>query len=118
MLFENAAAEYMADKSKRLRATTLEGYGSALRLHVLPRWCGVGWRTFISHPVKNLNDLEAGIGACVASTTNRPDDWGVAIAICDDQIKWKWQIALSATGAIYMRKDINRSGWNQWSKLH
>lgn len=41
MLFENAAAEYMADKSKRLRATTLEGYGSALRLHVLPRWCGV-----------------------------------------------------------------------------
>lgn len=38
MLFETAAAEYMADKAKRLRATTLEGYESALRCHVLPAW--------------------------------------------------------------------------------
>jgi hypothetical protein len=28
----------MADKSKRLRASTLEGYRSALELHVFPRW--------------------------------------------------------------------------------
>lgn len=38
MLFREAAAEYMADKRKRLRATTLEGYESALRCHVLPAW--------------------------------------------------------------------------------
>lgn len=38
MLFRDAAAEYMADKSRRLRATTLEGYESALRCHVLPAW--------------------------------------------------------------------------------
>ena len=41
MLFRDAAAEYMADKRKRLRASTLEGYRSALELHVLPRWAGV-----------------------------------------------------------------------------
>lgn len=38
MLFSEAATEYMADKRKRLRATTLEGYESALRCHVLPAW--------------------------------------------------------------------------------
>lgn len=31
----------MADRALRLRATTLEGYRSALRRHVLPRWGGV-----------------------------------------------------------------------------
>lgn len=41
MLFRDAAAEYMADKSKRLRASTLEGYRSALELHVFPRWADV-----------------------------------------------------------------------------
>ena len=40
MLFSEAATEYMADKRKRLRATTLEGYESALRCHVLPAWGG------------------------------------------------------------------------------
>lgn len=40
MLFSTATAEYMADKRKRLRATTLEGYESALRCHVLPTWGG------------------------------------------------------------------------------
>lgn len=40
MLFSEAATEYMADKRKRLRATTLEGYESALRCHVLPVWGG------------------------------------------------------------------------------
>ena len=38
MLFSEAATEYMADKRKRLRATTLEGYESALRCHILPAW--------------------------------------------------------------------------------
>ena len=38
MLFSEAATEYMADKRKRLRATTLEGYESATRCHLLPRW--------------------------------------------------------------------------------
>lgn len=38
MLFKDAAAEYMADKRKRLRATTLEGYESAIRCHLMPQW--------------------------------------------------------------------------------
>ena len=46
MLFETAAAEYMADKSKRLRATTLEGYKSALRCHVLPASASLAARYF------------------------------------------------------------------------
>ena len=41
MLFEEAAARYMADKEKRLRACTLEGYRSALRTYLHPRWDGV-----------------------------------------------------------------------------
>lgn len=36
MLFSDAAAEYMSDKCKRLRATTLEGYRSAIRCHLMP----------------------------------------------------------------------------------
>ena len=40
MLFSEAAAEYMADKRKRLRETTLEGYESAIRCHLLPAWGG------------------------------------------------------------------------------
>lgn len=40
MLFSEAVDEYMSDKRKRLRATTLEGYESALRCHVLPAWGG------------------------------------------------------------------------------
>lgn len=38
MLFSAATAEYMADKQKRLRATTLEGYRSAIRCHLMPQW--------------------------------------------------------------------------------
>lgn len=38
MLFSAAVELYMADKRKRLRATTIEGYESALRCHVLPAW--------------------------------------------------------------------------------
>ena len=40
MLFSDAAAKYMADKGKRLRATTLEGYRSAIRCHLMPMWGG------------------------------------------------------------------------------
>lgn len=38
MLFSDAATEYMDDKKKRLRATTLEGYRSAIRCHLMPMW--------------------------------------------------------------------------------
>lgn len=38
MLFSEAATLYMSDKAKRLRGTTLEGYESALRCHLLPMW--------------------------------------------------------------------------------
>ena len=34
MLFSDAVTEYMSDKGKRLRATTLEGYRSAIRCHL------------------------------------------------------------------------------------
>lgn len=40
MLFETAVEMYMADKSRRLRATTPEGYASAVRAHLLPAWAG------------------------------------------------------------------------------
>jgi len=40
MLFEDAVSEYMADKSRRLRATTLAGYESAIRCHLMPMWAG------------------------------------------------------------------------------
>lgn len=52
MQFRDAAAEYMADKSKRLRASTLEGYRSALELHVLPRWAGVELETITPEDVQ------------------------------------------------------------------
>lgn len=38
MLFSTAVTEYMSDKGKRLRATTLEGYRSAIRCHLMPMW--------------------------------------------------------------------------------
>lgn len=38
MLFKDAASDYMEDKSRRLRPTTLEGYESAIRRHLLPAW--------------------------------------------------------------------------------
>lgn len=40
MLLSEAAELYMAEKRRRLRASTIEGYESALRLHVLPRFGG------------------------------------------------------------------------------
>lgn len=40
MLFEDAAARYLEEKAKRLRPTTMEGYESAVRRHLLPRWAG------------------------------------------------------------------------------
>lgn len=40
MLFEEAVSEYMTDKSRRLRATTLAGYESAIRCHLMPMWAG------------------------------------------------------------------------------
>lgn len=44
MLLKEAAAEYMEEKRRTRRANTVEGYESALRCHVLPRWgeCGIG----------------------------------------------------------------------------
>lgn len=40
MLFEDAASRYLAAKGARLRATTIEGYESAVRRHLMPRWAG------------------------------------------------------------------------------
>lgn len=41
MLFERAAAEYIAEKRRVRRESTVEGYESSIRLHILPRWGGV-----------------------------------------------------------------------------
>lgn len=38
MLFSEAAAAYLEEKRRTRRANTVEGYESALRCHVLPRW--------------------------------------------------------------------------------
>ena len=38
MLFSEAVEIYLADKSKRLRGNTLEGYRSAIRCHLMPMW--------------------------------------------------------------------------------
>lgn len=40
MLFSEAVEMYWADKSKRLRGNTLEGYASAIRRHLMPAWAG------------------------------------------------------------------------------
>ena len=40
MLFSEAVDLYWADKSKRLRGNTLEGYASAIRRHLMPAWGG------------------------------------------------------------------------------
>ena len=40
MRFSDAVDEYLADKAKRLRGNTMEGYVSALRRHVLPAFGG------------------------------------------------------------------------------
>lgn len=52
MLVKEAAEKYMVDKTKRLRASTLEGYRSALELHVLPRWAGVELETITPEGVQ------------------------------------------------------------------
>ena len=43
MNIEEIAAVYIAEKRRVRRESTVEGYESALRLHVLPRWgaCGI-----------------------------------------------------------------------------
>ncbi|MFQ6859263.1 MAG: tyrosine-type recombinase/integrase [Collinsella sp.] len=40
MLFESACDMYITDRRKRLRMNTIEGYESAIRCHLLPRWSG------------------------------------------------------------------------------
>lgn len=40
MLFDDAVDMYWADKSRRLRGNTLEGYASAIRRHLMPAWSG------------------------------------------------------------------------------
>ncbi len=40
MLFESVAAEYMRAKARKVRPNTLEGYESAIRCHLLPKWEG------------------------------------------------------------------------------
>ena len=41
MTFEEIAAAYIAEKRRVRRESTVEGYESSIRLHILPRWGGV-----------------------------------------------------------------------------
>lgn len=63
MLFSEAAAEYMADKRKRLRATTLEGYESAIRCHLLTAWGGREMETITFEEMQEWVDSFALPGA-------------------------------------------------------
>lgn len=54
MLFEKAVELYIDDKAKRLRACTLEGYRSALRCHLYPRWDGVELESVTPEDVQAL----------------------------------------------------------------
>lgn len=63
MLFSEATAEYMADKRKRLRATTLEGYESAIRCHLLPAWGGCEIETITFEEMQEWVDSFALPGA-------------------------------------------------------
>lgn len=40
MLFDDVVREYMAAKAKKVRANTFEGYESAIRCHLMPKWSG------------------------------------------------------------------------------
>ena len=56
MLFEQAAYLYIQDKTegrKPVRPNTLEGYLSAIKCHLMPRWCGVEVETI------NADQLQA-----------------------------------------------------------
>ena len=38
MLISDACEKYLDAKRERLRATTMEGYESAIRRHIIPKW--------------------------------------------------------------------------------
>ena len=40
MLFDDVVREYMAAKAKKVRPNTYEGYESAIRCHLMPKWSG------------------------------------------------------------------------------
>lgn len=40
MLFDDVVSAYMAAKAKKVRANTFEGYESAIRCHLMPKWSG------------------------------------------------------------------------------
>lgn len=50
MLFESACDMYITDRRKRLRMNTIEGYESAIRCHLLPRWS--------SREIESISDTE------------------------------------------------------------
>ena len=56
MLFSDAATEYMEDKGKRLRATILEGYASAIRCHLMSQWGGLEIETITFEHVQDWVD--------------------------------------------------------------
>ena len=41
MLFDDVVREYMAAKAQKVRPNTFEGYESAIRCHLLPKWSGL-----------------------------------------------------------------------------
>lgn len=63
MFFETAVQSYWADKTKRLRGNTLEGYASAIRCHLMPMWSGRQIETITHDEVQDWVDSIESYGA-------------------------------------------------------
>lgn len=63
MLFEEALDAYVEDKQERVRRSTMVGYLSAARLHLLPRWRGVEIESITPEDVQAWVDRINGAGA-------------------------------------------------------
>ena len=76
MLFSDAATEYIEDNGKRLRATTLEGYASAIRCHLMSQWCGREIETITFEQVQDWVDrfdLPGATAMALSTTANQAD---------------------------------------------
>ena len=63
MLFDDAVRAYLDDKTRRLRANTIEGYVSALRCHVMPEFSGVELESVTHEDVQRWVDSIPTYGA-------------------------------------------------------
>lgn len=77
MLFDEAVSLYWADKSRRLRGNTLEGYASAIRRHLMPAWRGRELESITHDEVQSWVDSIPTYGAADAVVVWN-GDWNAA----------------------------------------